>query len=237
MDSILIIDDDVELCRMLEDYLSPHHIRLTMTHHAADGIDAARSGVYDLIILDVMLPGMDGFDLLRTLRLQSDVSVLLLTARGGDSDRLEGFEAGADDYLPKPFNPRELLARVRAVLRRTKRNAGKTIEAYESDDRLTFDGIVIDLKMRTAYDNNERLELTALEFELMAAFLESPGKVLLREDLVQRVFDRPFHPEDRSLDMYVSRLRRKLDNANSPDSRIRTIRSAGYLFSARAVSD
>ncbi len=233
MESILIIDDDVELCRMLDDYLTPHDIRLSMKHHAADGMDAVRRGGFDLLILDVMLPGLDGFAVLRAIRHWSDIGVLLLTARCEDADRILGFEAGADDYLPKPFNPRELLARIRVILRRGNRHALAPGEAAIPVRRLAVDGVVIDFGSRTAYCSDRRLDLTGVEFELLAAFLEAPGQILPRADLVERVFERQYHPEDRSLDMCVCRLRRKLDGNDPINSRIRTIRSTGYLFSTK----
>ena len=232
MESILIIDDDVELCRMLDDYLTPHGIRLSMKHHAAEGMDAVRRGGYGLLILDVMLPGLDGIAVLRAIRQWSDIGVLLLTARCEDADRILGFEAGADDYLPKPFNPRELLARIHVILRRGNRHALSPGEAAVPV-RLAVDGVVIDFGSRTAYCSDRRLDLTGVEFELLAAFLEAPGQILSRADLVERIFERQYHPEDRSLDMCVCRLRRKLDGSDPLNSRIRTIRSTGYLFSTK----
>ena len=230
MENVLIIDDDVELCRMLDDYLTPHDIRLSMKHHASDGMDAVRGGEFALILLDVMLPGLDGFEILRTIRQWSDIGVLLLTARSEDSDRIMGFESGADDYLPKPFNPRELLARIRVILRRGNRHATVPNHGTLPDRRLAVDGVVVNLNSRTAYSNDRRLDLTGVEFELLTAFLEAPGQILPRASLVERVFERQYHPEDRSLDMCVSRLRRKLGGIERMTSRIRTIRSTGYLF-------
>lgn len=157
---------------------------------------------------------------------------MLLSARGENIDRVVGLEIGADDYLAKPFNPRELLLRMRAILRRG--NVQLPVEMRKMQaQRLFVDGVVIDCNSRTVYCDDRRLDLTGVEFELMCAFLEEPGKVLPRENLMVRAFDREFHPEDRSLDMCVSRLRRKLDGVNTANSRIKTIRSAGYLFSAR----
>jgi DNA-binding response OmpR family regulator len=216
---------------MLTVYFAPHGLSLSAQHHAADGIEAARQGGFDLIVLDVMLPGMDGFSALRAMRQWSDVSVLLLTARGDDSDRLTGFDSGADDYLAKPFNPRELVARVRAILRRGKSGARSSADRSSSARRISVGNVSMDAVARVVYVEDQRLELTAVEFELLAAFLGSAGQVLSREELVSRVLERPFHPEDRSLDMCVSRLRRKLDSVSRQSSRIKTIRSAGYMFS------
>jgi DNA-binding response OmpR family regulator len=233
MDSVLLIDDDIELCSMLCDYLVPHGLRLTVRHHGITGMEAARNNHFDLIILDVMLPGMDGFSVLQSLRSWSDIGVLMLTARGGEDDRIAGLEIGADDYLPKPFNPRELLSRMRAILRRGKNHSQLNGESPAPTRRITVDEIVIDHDSRTAYSKGQIIYLTDIEFELLAAFLESPGLVLSREMLVERVFKRQFHPEDRSLDIYISRLRRKLDGHDPMKSRIRTVRSVGYLFSLK----
>jgi len=195
-------------------------------------MEAARNGVFDLVVLDVMLPGMDGFSLLRTMRQWSDVGVLLLTARGGDTDRIIGLESGADDYLAKPFNPRELVARIRAILRRRAAGGWVGTGRPAATRRIAAGGVVIDTSALTVHVHDQRLELSAVEFDLLSALVERAGQVLSREDLIERVMKRPFHPEDRSLDMCVSRLRRKLDAKDSQRSRIKTIRSVGYLFSA-----
>jgi DNA-binding response OmpR family regulator len=229
MESALIIDDDSGLCIMLQDYLKLHGMSLAMTHDGVAGLAAARRGGYDMVILDVMLPGADGFDVLRQLRDFSDVSVLLLTARGEDVDRIVGLEAGADDYLSKPFNPRELVARMRAILRRAntfRQASGKA----DKPAPITVAGFVMDLTSRTVHYKEQMLNLTNVEFALLEVFLQAPGTVHDREDLMQRILERPFHPFDRSLDMHVSRLRKKLDNTVRLGSQIKTIRSAGYLF-------
>jgi DNA-binding response OmpR family regulator len=231
MERILLIEDDAELCSMLDDYLTPHGVNLTVRHHATSGMEEAKNGAFDLIVLDVMLPGTDGFALLRWLRHWSDIAVLLLTACGDDSDRIKGFESGADDYLTMPFNAKELLARIRAILRRGRLHADISAEGHKGNRRHAVDGLALNFESRTVFFGDQRLELTAVEFELLAAFLEAPGQVLSREDLVKRIFQRHFHPEDRSLDMCVSRLRRKLDGHMPLQSRIKTVRSAGYLFS------
>lgn len=231
MERILIIDDDTELCAVLTEYLSSNQMKVYSRNNARDGLDAATSGRFDLIILDVMLPGMDGFTLLRSLRMSCDIGVLLLTARGEDADRITGFELGADDYLPKPFNPKELLVRIRAILRRGKQSMQTATLAGNYPKHLVVDGMVLNLGSRIMHYEGHKVELTDVEFELMVAFFESPGRVLSRESLVERVFDRSFHPDDRSLDMSVSRLRRKLDSDCSIGNRIKTVRSAGYLFS------
>jgi DNA-binding response OmpR family regulator len=216
---------------MLAAYFGPHGLHLVARHHAQDGMDAARNGTFDLVVLDVMLPGMDGFSVLRAMRSWSDVSVLLLTARGADTDRITGLESGADDYLAKPFNPRELVARIRAILRRRASGMRSVDGRNLSGRRISAGGVVIDQPALTVHVRDQRLELSPVEFDLLSALVESAGQVLSREDLMERVMKKPFHPEDRSLDMCVSRLRRKLDSKDSQRSRIKTIRSVGYLFS------
>lgn len=233
MAKVLIIDDDVELCSVLRLYFLEHGFELAAYHDTRAGLRAARDDAFDLVILDVMLPSMDGFAALRVLRKWSDVGVLLLTARGAADDRIMGFDAGADDYLAKPFNPPELIARMRAIMRRGRIERPVAVEEAAPPRQLLVDKIVMNLDSRTALLDGQQLDLTAVEFELLAAFVETPGQVLSREALLQRVFGRPFHPENRSLDMCISRLRRKL-NFDSAAGHIKTVRSEGYLFTAGA---
>jgi len=229
MESVLIIDDDISLCSMLKEYFALHDMKLDMSHHGVQGLEEARSGKFDMILLDVMLPGIDGFDVLRRLRSVSDVSVLLLTARSEVDDRIVGLEIGADDYLPKPFNPRELVARIRAVLRRRALPSGGA-PPDKPARKISMHGFDLDAGTRSARYRGSSLPLTDTEFALLEALLESPGVVLAREHLSDRLSQRPFHPFDRSLDMLVSRLRRKLDIKDNPGQAIKTIRSAGYVF-------
>jgi DNA-binding response OmpR family regulator len=229
METILIIDDDVDLCMMLREYFAPHDVRLTMRHHGFDGLDSACRERYDMILLDVMLPGMDGFEVLRQLRPVSDVAILLLTSRGDSQDRIFGLEMGADDYVSKPFNPRELLARMRAIHRRRTCNPTPTTP-FQPSLGLSVSGFVINPTTRAVGYRAHSLELTDLEFSLLEALLRFAGVVLSREHLFARVFNRGFDPADRSLDMLVSRLRRKLTIADNPGAAIKTIRSSGYLF-------
>jgi two-component system response regulator CpxR len=170
-----------------------------------------------------MLPGLDGFEVLKRIRAASSASVLLLTARGDDVDRIVGLEIGADDYLPKPFNPRELLARMRAILRRTA-----STEVKVESTLLRADGLELDTASRNVLLNGEAIDLTDVEFALLEALLHSPGKVVSREELAENVLGRKFHPFDRSLDMHISRLRRKLGDKGSEGDRVKTIRGAGY---------
>ena len=224
VDPVLLIDDDIELCSMLEDYLARHGFSVTTEHNGELGLHRALTGDFAIILLDVMLPGLDGFEVLRRLRTSSQISVLLLTARGEDIDRIVGLEIGADDYLPKPFNPRELLARVRAILRRSA--AAKPNRS--SIKHLSVAGIELDTGSRAATCNGVELELTNVEFELLCTLMQAPGQILTREHLTESVLDRRFNPFDRSLDMHVSRLRRKLDDAAQLGDQIKTIRSVGY---------
>jgi len=231
MKSILIVDDDVTLCGMLRDYLAPHQIELTARHDGKEGLEAARSGRFELMLLDVMLPRIDGLALLGRLRRSSNLYVLLLTGRGEAADRVRGLQLGADDYLPKPFDPEELVARIQAILRRgMPRQAANVPSGLKP--KLRRGALTIDFTSRSVSYGDTLLDLTNIEISLLETFLQSPGVVLTREDLVERVFQRPFHPLDRSLDMYVSRLRRKLDSVTPLGKHIKTIRSSGYLFSA-----
>jgi DNA-binding response OmpR family regulator len=234
MNSVLIIDDDVKLGTMLREYLRRHEIQLEIRHNGELGLEAADTGKFDLVLLDVMLPDVDGFEVLRRLRVYSELSVLLLTARGEAADRIRGFGLGADDYLPKPFNPDELVGRIRAILRRSARRP-VTPPAKDADQRLSLGDLVLDLTSHTARYKHKKLDLTAIELSLLERFLRSPGVVLTREELVIRIFERPFHPLNRNLDMHVCRLRRKLHSATLLGNPIKTIRSSGYLFSATDI--
>jgi two-component system response regulator CpxR len=223
MENVLLIDDDVELCSMLTDYLGRHGFRITAIHRGDTGLKIAQGKQWALVLLDVMLPGLDGFEVLRQLRSTSRVRVLLLTARGDDVDRIVGLEIGADDYLPKPFNPRELLARMRAILRRSG-----SVEQANASAILRVDDLELDPGARTVLTKRKAVDLTDVEFSLLEALMRSPGKVVSREELAERALGRNLNPFDRSLDMHVSRLRRKLDEASSSGDRVKTIRGAGY---------
>jgi DNA-binding response OmpR family regulator len=234
MASLLIIDDDVELCIMLRGYLRHHDMRLEFRHAGAAGLRAVANERYDLILMDVMLPDLDGFELLRRFRKSSEAPVILLTGRSEAADRIHGLQLGADDYLPKPFNPDELVERIRAILRRQRLHRKAALPARSAEYRFLSGDLVIDLTDRSARHRGVPLNLTDTEFALLQAFLKSPGAVLDREELMIRILDRPFHPLNRTLDMHVSRLRRKLYLATRCNL-IKTVRSAGYLFSAIEV--
>lgn len=207
---------------MLTEYLAKNGFRVRAAHRGDTGLTAARQRPWALILLDVMLPGMDGFEVLRRIRSESNVSVVLLTARGEDVDRIVGLEIGADDYLPKPFNPRELLARMRAVLRRQDRGAASPAAVLRVQD------LELDVAARRALKAGNKLELTDVEFGLLEALMCTPGKVVSRDELSQAVLGRAFDPFDRSLDMHVSRLRRKLGQDGENEDRVKTVRGVGY---------
>jgi DNA-binding response OmpR family regulator len=230
VETILLIDDDMELCTILQGYLARYGFEVITENSGDAGLQRALGGGFAMVLLDVMLPGLDGFEVLRRLRATSQVSVLLLTARGEDIDRIVGLEIGADDYLPKPFNPRELLARIRAILRRS--------QAHQSErsaiKHLVAVGLELDTGSRNATCDGVLLDLTGVEFDLLQALMEAPGRILTREFLSEMVLDRKFTPFDRSLDTHVCRLRRKLDDAANVGDRIKTIRSVGYQLAVSA---
>ena len=223
VDDILLIDDDVELCSMLTEYLGRYGFCVTAVHRGDTGLKTALNKPFALILLDVMLPGIDGFEVLRRIRATSHVNILLLTARGEDVDRIVGLEIGADDYLSKPFNPRELLARMRAILRRSGTNA-----AQPEQSTLKVEGIELNLSARTVTQDGIKIELTDVEFALLESLMRAAGKMVSREELSEKVLGRKFHPFDRSLDMHVSRLRKKLTEGGAPEDQVKTIRGTGY---------
>ena len=224
-DSVLLIDDDTELCAMLRKYLSRHGWEVRTAHSGGTGIAAAREHRADLIVLDVMLPDFDGFEVLRRLHREMDVPVLMLTARGEEIDRIVGLELGADDYLSKPFNPRELLARMKAVARRS---SGRRPQGAEA--RFSVGNFTVDPSSRQIFFSNSPVELTDIEYSLLHIFLSQPHETISREKLVEEAFERPFRPLDRSLDMHLVRLRRKLESLSGFCGAIRTVRSSGYMF-------
>jgi len=216
---LLIVDDDMELCSLLKEFLQREGFTVECVHDGRNGLEAAKQGNYDLIVLDVMLPGLDGFELLKQLRRESRVPVLMLTARGEDIDRIVGLELGADDYLPKPFNPRELTARVKAILRRT--------EAKVNRGRVEVNGVVLDPGTREVTSDGKPIEVTTLEFDILEHLMRNAGRVVSRDGLMESLYNRKATPFDRSIDMHVSHLRRKLEGERPV---IKTIRGVGYQF-------
>src|SRR6476646_1963226 len=227
VDRILVIDDDVELCSLVSEYLRPEGFQVDCVHDGRIGLTRALSGEHLMAVLDVMLPGMNGFDVLRKIRDTSKLPVVLLTARGEDVDRIVGLEIGADDYLPKPFNPRELVARIRAILRRTR-----SAEAGEPviPEILRVGDIELDPATRTVRQAGKAVDLTSVEFNLLQVLLREAGRVVTREDLASSVLSRKFSPFDRSIDMHVSKVRKKLGDVDGGTDHIKTVRGVGYIF-------
>src|SRR6516225_6863428 len=224
MERILVIDDDVELCSLVGEYLRAEGFTTECVHDGESGLKKATADEYVLAVLDVMLPGINGFEVLRRIRATSRLPVLLLTARGEDVDRIVGLEIGADDYLPKPFNPREMVARIRAILRRTRAQGEAPVP-----DVIRVGDVELDPATRSVQHRGKPVELTSVEFSLLQVLLREAGRVVTREALVDEVLGRKFSPFDRSIDMHVSKIRRKLDDSDSEDH-IKTIRGAGYIF-------
>jgi DNA-binding response OmpR family regulator len=221
--TVLIVDDDRKLGRLLTDYLAGFGFKATAVDHPDDAMRSLRQQVPDMVILDVMLPGRDGFEVCRDIRRDWSVPIIMLTARGETTDRVLGLELGADDYLPKPFEPRELVARIQSVLRR---GAG----ASAPPDRLHHGPLVLDFHRREAVLRGKVVELTALEFEVLALFARSPGKVLDRDRLLDRTKGLEWEPSNRSIDVLVSRLREKLGDDPKRPTFLKTVRGTGYMY-------
>jgi DNA-binding response OmpR family regulator len=223
---LLVIDDDKKLCRLIRDYLEPMGYSVDLAHDGATGLDKAVAGTFDAVILDVMLPAMDGFEVLKNLRRKSDVPVLMLTARGEESDRIVGLEIGADDYLPKTFSTRELLARLRAVTRRSKRAAPAEPDRAE----IVIGELRVNLDARVALLRDQPLLLTPVEFDLLSSLVRARGRVKSREQLLEEIRERDYDVFDRSIDVHISTLRRKLGDDPKDPHFIKTVRSAGYML-------
>ena len=230
MNRILIIDDDAELCALVARFLRDEGFAVDRAADGSQGIGRTLSGSYALVMLDVMLPDLSGFDVLRRIRAQSRTPVLMLTARGDTHDRVLGLELGADDYLPKPYDPAELAARIRAILRRSEFPPGAAASAW-----LAVDDIELTASTRTVTRDGQPVELTAVEFDLLAVLMRAAGTVITREDLVRTVLGREFAPYDRSIDTHVCNLRRKIGRLKDGTERIKGIRGTGYLY-AKPVS-
>ena len=226
MSRVLIVDDDQGLVSLLQRFLQNEGFQVHAAFDHRSGLDAALTGEYDVVILDVMLPGGSGFELLKSLRTQSRVPVILLTARGEAVDRIRGLDIGADDYVPKPFDPRELVARIRAVLRRSPENH----EDGHADELLTVGDISLSLLARTAFCGGVAVDLTGAEFNMLELLLRRAGMVVTREELAQAALGRPLSAFDRSVDVHVSRLRKKLGCIPEGDERIRPVRGIGYFY-------
>lgn len=220
---ILLIDDDRQLGSMLGDYFVTDRLELVVSTSGEEGLQKVGADNFDLLILDIMLPGLSGLEVLQRVRRSSDVPVIMLTARGDDVDRIIGLEFGADDYLPKPFNPRELVARIKAILRRSQRNGGDTT-------RLELGGIELDLRTHRVTVGGNDVRVTGTEFEILRCLLETPGKVVSKEQLSERALGRRLMPYDRSIDTHISNLRGKLERSGSRETTIQNQRGVGYLL-------
>lgn len=237
---VLVIDDDRELCGLIQDYLEPFGYEVAAEHHGPDGAERAVSGDYQAVILDLMLPGLDGFEVLRRIRGKSDVPVLMLTARGEETDRIVGLEMGADDYLPKTFSSRELLARLRAVTRRTAAATasathpgalgGGTGKTRAPAPDIVAGDLRINPETRVAVLGERPLQLTALEFDILAELARARGRVKTREQLVETIAERDFDGLGRSVDVHIWSLRKKLGDDPKAPRYIETVRAVGYRF-------
>jgi DNA-binding response OmpR family regulator len=220
MNSLLLVDDDMQLCRLLDKFFATHEFRVDAVHDGPSGLAQARQRKHDLVLLDVMLPEMDGFVVLAELRRYTTVPVIMLTARSADEDRIAGLDAGADDYILKPFNPKELLARVKAVLRRSRRVSATGTILQVAEFRL-------DLHTRKVWKNEAPVELTLSEFDIFEALMKSQGEPVSRDQLASTLYGRDFTPMERSIDVHISNLRKKLETNKTL---IRSVRGVGYVF-------
>jgi DNA-binding response OmpR family regulator len=222
MTRVLVIDDDRKLCRLIKAYLEPLGYEVSAVHTGPEGVEQATAAEWHAVILDVMLPGLDGFEVLKQIRHKSDVPVLMLTARGDEADRIVGLEIGADDYLPKTFSTRELLARLRAVTRRTTR--------VPTSPELAVGRLRVNPEARTVVLGDEPLVLTPVEFDLLASLARAAGRVKTREALLEEIRERDYEVFDRSIDVHISCLRKKLGDDPKEPRFIRTVRAAGYML-------
>jgi two-component system alkaline phosphatase synthesis response regulator PhoP len=222
---VLVVDDEMPIVTTLRAYLEKEGYTV---HTASDGpgaLEAARTFQPDIIVLDIMLPGMDGIELLRTLRKESEVYVLMLTAKTEETDKIVGLTMGADDYMTKPFSPRELVARVKAILRR-----GRSVEQSQAGAALTFRHLRIDLDAHRVWKDDREVELTPIEFELLYALARHRGLVLSREQLLEQVWDYTYYGDERVVDVHIGRIRKKIEDDPTTPTLIVTVRSAGYRF-------
>lgn len=229
---LLVVDDDTELAQMLKEYLEPEGIELTIASTGNHGLSLARAEEFKLIVLDVMLPGLSGFDVLREYRSSGGTTpVIMLTARGDDIDRIVGLEMGADDYLPKPFNPRELLARIKAILRRSS-------DAQKPRPTTVQLGLLrADMQRRELSYSDTSIPVTNAEFIILTSLMQEPGEIVSRAALTKAALGRQLLPDDRSLDTHVSNLRRKLAKCDSEAPIIRSIRGNGYMLVSAATDN
>jgi two-component system, OmpR family, response regulator CpxR len=223
---ILVVDDDIELCELVTEYLEPDGYKVEAAHDGHEGLARALSGEHVLVVLDYMLPGLNGFELLKQIRTQSRIPIVMLTARGDAVSRIVGLQIGADDYLPKPFDPLELVARINAVLRRV------LPEAPPDSSVIIIGDLEMDHRTRTVKRGGEQIDLTLVEFALLEKLINASGRIVSREELVRDVLHRSLSPFDRSMDTHVANLRRKLGHQVNGVERIKTVRSIGYIYAS-----
>jgi two-component system response regulator CpxR len=228
MKTILLLDDDLEICELLQEYLVSEGYAVKVFHTPSQVLQEPYEATCDLCIIDIMLPEMSGFEVLKRIREKSKIPIIMLTARGEELDRILGLELGADDYLAKPFSPRELVARMKAVFRRVDDPGKATSE--ETPDMLKVGDLTMFPASRKVLKGTDEIVLTGVEFKLLELFLQSPGKILKRQDLALQALERTLSYDDRSLDVHISNLRRKIGSKTPYGERIQTIRSTGYLF-------
>jgi DNA-binding response OmpR family regulator len=223
---VLIVDDDRELCQMLTEYLDAEHFEVKSVHDGGDALAALQNNEFEIVILDVMLPSISGFDLLRKLGASYDTPILMLTARGDDVDRIVGLELGADDYLSKPFNPRELVARIRAVLRRASNRTPRS----GAPDELVVGSIVLNTGTHQVHVAQKLVPLTGAEMRVLELLMRSAGQVISRESMTEQALGRKLVAYDRSIDTHISNLRRKLELETGRNPEIKNVRGAGYTL-------
>ena len=227
MIDVLLVDDDLEFCELLVEFLRTEGFQVTAVHNGVTGVEAVTSEQYSLVLLDVTLPRMNGFDVLRTIRQKSNIPVIILTARGDDVDRIVGLEIGADDYLAKPFNQRELVARMKAILRRVKISQERDSPRRK---QLKIDDLVLNLTNHEVFKGSEPLAITATEFTLLKTLVENAGDLVTRDELTHLALNRRLTLHDRAIDMHVSNLRRKIGSKRNGRPRLKTVRGAGYFY-------
>ena len=226
MSKLLLVDDDQELCLLLKEYLQTEGFEVTLSHDGGHGAELALNNDFDVVILDVMMPAVNGLDALRKIRDKKRTPILMLTAKGETIDRIVGLEMGADDYLPKPCNPRELVARLRAILRRAEENPSQDT----GSDEITIDDLLLQIKSHTALFQSELIPLTGAEFTVLELLMRSAGEVISKESLTEKALNRKLTPYDRSIDVHVSNIRKKLSALGANKDLIINIRGAGYML-------
>jgi DNA-binding response OmpR family regulator len=227
MNKLLLVDDDTELCALLKEYLQNEGFEVTLAHNGQQGLDYIAINTYDVIVLDVMMPVLNGLDTLRKIRTTQNTPIIMLTAKGETVDRIVGLEMGADDYLPKPCNPRELMARINAILRRSDTNPVK------QDDELHVDELFLSIRSHSITFQQTAITLTGAEFTVLELLMRSAGEVISKEALTEQALNRQLTPYDRSIDVHVSNIRKKLSSEGANKDLIINIRGAGYMLTRR----